>query len=210
VVSGSGNVAEHTARKLIVEGAVVLTVSDRTGYVHKASGLTIEDIDAIMMHKENGASLDTFKNQEIVFSSKNLWQSVAADAYFPCATQNEITVDDAQVIARHALLVVEGANMPLTNEATKFLHEAQILHAPGKASNAGGVAVSGLEMVQNASHYPWTRERVDNELQAIMQNIHALCVQYGSISNSPYINYLSGANIAGAIRVLEAMKKLGW
>lgn len=210
VVSGSGNVAEHTARKLVTEGAAVLTLSDRTGYVYKADGLSLADIDTLLAHKETGASFDTFENRVIVFSAKNLWQSVTADAYFPCATQNEITADDARAIAKQAQLVVEGANMPLMNEAITVLHDAHVLHAPGKASNAGGVAVSGLEMVQNASHYPWSRERVEDELQNIMQTIHAQCLKYGRTTESDYINYLNGANIAGATRVLDAMQKLGW
>jgi glutamate dehydrogenase (NADP+) len=210
VVSGSGNVAEHTARKLVADGAVVLTMSDRTGYIYKEGGLTEENIDAIVVHKESGASLDTFDNHGIVFSKKNLWQSVEADAYFPCATQNEITVADAEAIAKHAQLVVEGANMPLANNAIKVLHDARIPHAPGKASNAGGVAVSGLEMVQNTSHYPWTRERVEEELQNIMHSIHDQCLTHGRVENTNYINYLHGANIAGAMRVLNAMEKLGW
>jgi glutamate dehydrogenase (NADP+) len=210
VVSGSGNVAEHTARKLVAEGAIVLTMSDRTGYLYKESGFTINDIDTLVKHKDAGANLDTFVLEGADFSKGTPWQTVVADAYFPCATQNEIAVADATALAKHATLVVEGANMPLTNDAIKVLHEAQILHAPGKASNAGGVAVSGLEMVQNASHYPWSRERVEEELQNIMDNIHAECLKYSRASEGGYINYLNGANIAGATRVLLAMEKLGW
>jgi glutamate dehydrogenase (NADP+) len=131
-----------------------------------------------------------------------------ADAYFPCATQNEISAIDAEIIAKHAKLVVEGANMPLSNEAIKVLHEAHIPHAPGKASNAGGVAVSGLEMSQNASHYPWPRERVEEELRQIMNRIHTACKQEGKTDWG--IDYIKGANVAGAKRVLLAMEKLGW
>jgi glutamate dehydrogenase (NADP+) len=208
VVSGSGNVAEHTARKLIEEGAVVLTLSDRTGYIHAETGLTIAAIDAVVAHKATQASLDTVTIPGVTFSAENIWQTVAADAYFPCATQNEITAADAVVIAKTARLVVEGANMPLSNEAVQILHDAHILHAPGKASNAGGVAVSGLEMAQNAGHYPWTAARVEEELVQIMENIHTLCKINGQQEWG--INYVTGANIAGAKRVLEAMKKLGW
>lgn len=207
VVSGSGNVAEHTARKLVAEGAVVLTMSDRSGYLYKESGFSSEDIDSIMTHKNADGALATLALPNTTFHTTSLWQTIKADGYFPCATQNEINVDDARVIASHALLIVEGANMPLTNDAIKVLHEAHILHAPGKASNAGGVAVSGLEMVQNASHYPWARERVDEELQKIMTNIHALCVRDGKEDWG--VNYVKGANIAAAQRVLGAMKLLG-
>lgn len=141
VVSGSGNVAEHTARHLITHGAVVLTLSDRTGYLYKESGFTAEDIDVIISHKDTGANLDTLKLLGATFASGTPWQIVVADAYFPCATQNEINGPDAKVIAKHAQLVVEGANMQLSNEAMQVLHDAHIPHAPGKASNAGGVAV---------------------------------------------------------------------
>lgn len=208
VVSGSGNVAEHTARKLVAEGALVLTLSDRTGYVLKPEGLRLCDIDAIVAHKASGASLDTFENDGILFSRESLWETVVADAYFPCATQNEIDGTAATALVRHATLVVEGANMPLTNEAVGILRAAKILHAPGKASNAGGVAVSGLEMAQNASHYPWSAAEVEEKLVAIMEGIHALCVAEGAEDWG--VDYVRGANIAGAKRVLSAMEKLGW
>jgi len=208
VVSGSGNVAEHTARKLIQEGAVVLTLSDRTGYIWKESGLTATDIDAIIEHKDTGANLDILKLTNTTFATGAPWQSVVAEGYFPCATQNEVSAKDATVMAESAKLVAEGANMPLSNDAIKVLHDAHIPHAPGKASNAGGVAVSGLEMAQNASHYPWTAERVEEELVAIMERIHTLCAKEGKETWG--INYVKGANIAGAKRVLAAMEKLGW
>lgn len=208
VVSGSGNVAEYTARKLVEEGATVLTLSDRSGYVYKKDGLTPSDIDVIMNHKNNDGALASLALQGTTFHSDNLWQNVPADAYFPCATQNEIDVDGAKAIVKHAKLVVEGANMPLTNDAVAVLKNAHIPHAPGKASNAGGVAVSGLEMAQNASHYPWTQERVDEELQKIMQTIHDTCAKHGQ--EDWVVNYVKGANIAGVTRVLEAMKVLGW
>lgn len=208
VVSGSGNVAEHTARKLVEEGAVVLTLSDRTGFILKETGLTTDDIDAVIAHKHAAANLDTFKLKGVTFAVGTPWQSVVAEGYFPCATQNEVSVDDAVIMVKSAILVVEGANMPLSNDAIKVLHDAHILHAPGKASNAGGVAVSGLEMAQNASHYPWTGERVEEELVKIMENIHAQCQQEGQTKWG--IDYVKGANIAGAKRVLDAMEKLGW
>jgi glutamate dehydrogenase (NADP+) len=208
VVSGSGNVAEHTARQLVAEGAVVLTMSDRTGYLFKSSGFSEENINTIIMHKESGANLDTLAIEGASFRAGAPWQKVEADAYFPCATQNEINEADAHEIAKTAKLVVEGANMPLSNEAVSVLAKAKTLHAPGKASNAGGVAVSGLEMAQNAGHYPWSRERVEEELVAIMERIHDLCKKEGQEDWG--INYVKGANIAGAKRVLGAMEKLGW
>lgn len=208
VVSGSGNVAEHTARKLVAEGAVVLTLSDRTGYLYKESGLTTADIDAVVAHKDTGANLDTVTVLGASFVAGTPWQSVIADGYFPCATQNEITAEDAKSIAGHAILVVEGANMPLTNEAIAVLADSHVLHAPGKASNAGGVAVSGLEMAQNASHYPWTAADVEEKLVVIMERIHELCREAGQEDWG--INYVKGANLAGAKRVLSAMEKLGW
>ncbi|MFM2339932.1 MAG: hypothetical protein RLZZ360_568 [Candidatus Parcubacteria bacterium] len=207
VVSGSGNVAEHTARKLVEEGALVLTLSDRTGYLYKEAGLTVSDIDAIMAHKATDANLDSITIAGATFTLGTPWQSVAADGYFPCATQNEVSVEDAKVMAGHAKLVVEGANMPLSNEAVAVLHDAHIAHAPGKASNAGGVAVSGLEMAQNASHYPWTAADVEEKLVAIMERIHELCRESGREEWG--IDYVKGANIAGAKRVLAAMKVLG-
>lgn len=208
VVSGSGNVAEHTARKLVEEGAIVLTLSDRTGYIKKETGLSAYDIDTVINHKDSGLNLDTLKLAGAVFATGTPWQSVPAEGYFPCATQNEVSETDAVSLAKSAVIVVEGANMPLSNDAVLVLHEAQIAHSPGKASNAGGVAVSGLEMVQNASHYPWSSERVEEELVAIMERIHTLCKLEGKIDWG--IDYVKGANIAGAKRVLKAMEKLGW
>lgn len=208
VVSGAGNVAEHTARMLVEKGAIVLTMSDRSGYIHAPMGLTSASIDAIMVHKASGDDLSTLELDDILVHSGTPWQHVVAEAYFPCATQNEMTAIDAATIAPHAKLVVEGANMPLTNEAAAVLLVAQIPHAPGKASNAGGVAVSGLEMAQNAGHYPWTRERVETELIEIMNRIHELCKVEGQTEWG--IDYVKGANIAGAKRVLSAMAKLGW
>ncbi len=208
VVSGSGNVAEHTARQLVAEGAVVLTLSDRTGHIYKEAGLTTSDIDAVVAHKETGANLDTFTWPGVTFVLGAPWQTVIADGYFPCATQNEVGAEDAIVMAKHAAVVVEGANMPLSNDAIKVLADAHVLHAPGKASNAGGVAVSGLEMAQNASHYPWTAADVEEKLVVIMERIHELCQAAGQEDWG--INYVKGANIAGAKRVLAAMESLGW
>ncbi len=207
-VSGSGNVAEFTARKLIELGAVVMTLSDRGGYVYKESGFSQDDITTIMKVKQSGQNLDAVEIADTTYAAGSLWQVVKADAYFPCATQNEVSVDDAKSMVQHAKLIVEGANMPLTLEAAHVVRASGIPFAPGKAANAGGVAVSGLEMSQHASHYPWTRERVDTELRSIMNTIHQLCVENGETESG--IDYVKGANIAGFKRVFEGMKKLGW
>ena len=135
-----------------------------------------------------------------------MW-SVQADAYFPCATQNELAVDDATGLVAHAKLLVEGANMPLTAEALAVVRKSDVLYAPGKASNAGGVAVSGIEMAQNAGRYAWTCEAVETELQKIITHIHKQCVRCGK--NGDQVDYVKGANIAGFVRVFNAMKKLG-
>ncbi len=207
-VSGSGNVAEFTARKLVELGAVVLTLSDRNGYLFKETGFSQADISEIMKVKKTGQNLDAVKLSRVRYKIDSPWQAVSVEAYFPCATQNEVTEADAKAMARTAKLIVEGANMPLTLGAVKLLREAGIPFAPGKAANAGGVAVSGLEMAQHAAHYAWTRNRVDTELQAIMNNIHELCVENGKTDKG--IDYVTGANVAGFKRVFEAMKKLGW
>jgi glutamate dehydrogenase (NADP+) len=208
VVSGSGNVAEHTARKLMELGVTVLTLSDRGGYILKESGLTAEDIDAVMNIKKRGLGLDELKLDGAAYCPGKPWQTVSADIYIPAATQNEVDEVDASAIAKSAQLVVEAANMPFTEKAVKVLKEAGIPFAPGKAANAGGVAVSGLEMAQHASHFAWTREVVDMELQKIMNTIHQLAVENGTTDGK--VDYVQGANVAGFKRVFEAMKKLGW
>lgn len=208
VVSGSGNVAEYTARKLVELGVKVLTLSDRGGYLHKSEGFTPDDISVVSKAKKIGENLSEVSVMGATYKEGKPWQAVVADAYFPCATQNEMDEDDAKAIAVHAKLVVEGANMPLTEKATRVFRATGIPYGPGKAANAGGVSVSGLEMAQHAAHYAWTRERVDTELRAIMKNIHVQCVENGKTEKG--IDYVIGANIAGFKRVFEAMKKLGW
>ncbi len=209
VVSGSGNVAEFTARKLISMGSTVLTLSDRGGYVHKPDGLTHLDITHIAKEKDDGKSLADISIEGANYNEGKAWQAVAADAYFPCATQNEVDEEDAKAMVKSAKLIVEGANMPLTAEALEVVRKAETLYAPGKASNAGGVSVSGIEMAQNAGQYAWSCEKVDEELQRIMKHIHAQCVANGKGEDGS-IDYVDGANIAGFKRVVGAMKKLGW
>ncbi|HEY0964368.1 MAG TPA: NADP-specific glutamate dehydrogenase [Candidatus Paceibacterota bacterium] len=208
VVSGSGNVAEHTARKLISLDVMVLTLSDRSGYVFKPTGLSQSDIDLIMSEKKRGKDLSQIAVAGGEYKNGTPWQSVAAELYFPCATQNEVNEADAAAMAAHAKLIVEGANMPFTEKAAALVRKEGIPFAPGKAANAGGVSVSGLEMAQHASHYSWTAEEVDKKLRDIMNTIHAQCVENGKTDAG--IDYVIGANVAGFRRVFEAMKKLGW
>jgi glutamate dehydrogenase (NADP+) len=208
VVSGAGNVAEYTARKLIELGATVLTLSDRDGYLYKADGFTHKDIDAIKACKQNKNNLDTLSIDGAQYNPGKPWQSVEANAYFPCATQNELDEDDAQAIVKHAKLLIEGANMPLTSKAQTVLKKSDTVYAPGKAANAGGVTVSGIEMAQNAGHYAWSCEEIEEELQKIMIHIHDQCVAAGKTETG--IDYILGANVAGFKRVLDATKKLGW
>nr|MBP9843176.1 NADP-specific glutamate dehydrogenase [Candidatus Paceibacterota bacterium] len=208
VVSGSGNVAEHTARKLIECGVTVLTLSDRSGYIYKQSGLTLENIDVVMEIKKRGMGLNELVLDGAEYHLGKPWQIISADIYIPGATQNEVDEDDARVMIQYAKLVVEAANMPLTDRAVKVMKTAGVPFAPGKAANAGGVAVSGFEMAQHASHFAWTREVVDTELKKIMSNIHALAVENGTTDGK--VDYVRGANMAGFKRVFEAMKKLGW
>ena len=211
VVSGSGNVATHVAEKLIHEGAIPLTLSDREGYIYCKTGLRQKVVDAVKILKEkrDGKLKDLILEDGTVYFEGTVWTSVKADMYIPSATQNEITKEDAEVIVAHgAILVAEGANMPSTLEAVSVFQKAGILFGPAKAVNAGGVAVSGLEMTQNAMHLAWTREEVDVKLREIMKHIHETCVRYGKDDSG--IDYVKGANIGGFVRVFEAMRHLGY
>ena len=210
VISGSGNVATYAARKLIEEGAMVLTLSDRSGYLHKATGLTAEDINTIEAGKTNRQALTDIAIEGADYHEGKPWQAVAANLYFPCATQNEIDGADAKaIVAAGALLVAEGANMPSDLEAISVFKESDLLFGPAKAVNAGGVAVSGLEMAQNASHKPWECADVDVELRKIMADIHATCVKYGAKEDGS-VDYVDGANVGGFVRVFAGMEELGW
>lgn len=210
VVSGSGNVATHIAEKLLVEGARPVTLSDREGFIQCDAGLPTEIIEAVKVLKENrGALKDLMLPTNMTYHEGAPWKKVKADIYMPAATQNEITQSDAEAIVAHgAVLVAEGANMPSTLDAIHAFQHSGILFGPAKAVNAGGVAVSGLEMSQNASHMQWTTAEVDAELRTIMKRIHATCVQYGTKNNR--VDYVIGANVGGFVRVIDAMKHLGW
>ena len=210
-VSGSGNVAQYAVEKAMAMGARVLTVSDSSGTVIEEDGFTTEKL-AILMEVKNhlyGRVSDYAARTGARFEAgASPWQ-VPVDIALPCATQNELGIEDARtLIANGVLCVAEGANMPTTIEAAKAFEEAGVLYAPGKASNAGGVATSGLEMSQNAERISWPREEVDARLLQIMQGIHAACKQYGTRADGS-VSYVDGANIAGFVKVADAMLAQG-
>ncbi len=210
VISGSGNVAQYAAAKLLELGAEVLTMSDRGGFVYMPDGLTAEGLQEIIRLKSTRTgNLDSFAASfgYDYFPSQRPWK-VPCDMAFPCATQNELGLEDARELLRQGCtLVCEGANMPATFEAAKLFEEAHILFGPGKAANAGGVAISGIEMTQNSMRMSWSREEVDAKLQWIMKQIHANCARHGE--ENGHINYIKGANIAGFKKVADAMVACG-
>lgn len=207
VVSGSGNVAQYTVEKLIQMGAKVLTMSDSSGYIFDKDGITSEKL-AWMMDLKNvrrGRIEEYAKKFSAQFhAGKRPWE-VPCDAAFPSATQNELAESDAKaLIGNKCMAVGEGANMPSTPEAVEVFRAHKLLFAPGKAANAGGVSVSGLEMSQNSLRLSWSREEVDERLHGIMQQIHATCVNYGT-KQGDYVDYVDGANIGGFAKVADAM-----
>ena len=212
LISGSGNVAQYAAERAIQRGAKVLTVSDSGGFVRFAdSGMTEAQLQALLELKEvRRERLAVYAKEQGLefFPGKRPW-GVPTDIALPCATQNELDESDAKtLLANGCTCVAEGANMPSTLEATEAFLKAGILYAPGKASNAGGVATSGLEMSQNAIRLSWTREEVDNRLHGIMAAIHESCQRYGTRADGS-INYVQGANIAGFVKVADAMLAQG-
>ena len=206
-VSGSGNVAQYAVEKAMALGAKVVTVSDSSGTVIDEDGFTPEKL-AILMDVKNvqyGRVSDYAKKVGVAFEANMRPWRVPVDVALPCATQNELDENDARtLIANGVRCVAEGANMPSTIEAAKAFEAAGVLYAPGKASNAGGVATSGLEMSQNAIRMNWTRDEVDTRLLHIMQGIHAACLQYGKHKDGR-VSYLDGANVAGFVKVADAM-----
>ncbi|MHB8791313.1 MAG: NADP-specific glutamate dehydrogenase [Desulfobulbaceae bacterium] len=207
-VSGSGNVAQYTVEKLLELGAKVVTLSDSNGYIYKEKGLTSEDLKFVFELKNvrRGRIKECAEKLKGVkyFAGKRPWD-VACDIAFPSATQNEIDANDAKTLVKNGCFCIgEGANMPTGPEAVKVFQKAKILYAPGKAANAGGVSTSGLEMSQNSIRTAWTREEVDEKLRQIKINIHESCVKYGKQKDG-YINYVDGANIAGFVKVADAM-----
>ena len=208
LVSGSGNVAQYTVEKALQLGGKVLTLSDSDGFIYDPDGIDREKLDYVMeLKNEYRGRIREYVEQYPTaqyFEGKRPWR-IPADIALPSATQNEIDGDDARALVANGVMAVsEGANMPSTPEAVRVFQEARILYAPGKAANAGGVSVSGLEMSQNSARLSWTAEEVDQRLHGIMENIHRSCLQYGTQSDG-YVNYVKGANIAGFMKVAKAM-----
>lgn len=210
VVSGSGNVAQYAIEKCIELGAKVLTVSDSDGYVYDEKGIDSKKLAYIMELKNEKRGrikeyADKFGAKYV--AGKTPW-GVKCDVALPCATQNELNLDDAKVLIKNGVIAIaEGANMPSTADAVHEFIKAKVLFAPGKASNAGGVAVSGLEMSQNSMRLNWTRKEVDEKLHSIMKAIHSQCEKYGK--EDGFINYVKGANIGGFVKVADAMLAQG-
>ncbi len=212
VVSGSGNVAQYAVEKATQLGGKVVTMSDSAGYIYDAAGIDAAKLAHIMEIKNESRGrisdyLNKYPNAKY-FAAKRPWE-VKCDIALPCATQNELNEEEAKMlVANGCICVSEGANMPTTPEAMHVFQKAKILFAPGKASNAGGVATSGLEMSQNSLRLSWSSEEVDERLKGIMLAIHASCVKYGT-DQSGYVDYVKGANIAGFVKVADAMLAQG-
>ena len=211
VVSGSGNVSQYAAEKLIQLGAKVVTLSDSDGFIHDPEGINEEKLAFVMNLKNvrRGRIKEYAEKYKVTYIANSTPWGIPCDMAFPCATQNEINKRDAKMlIGNGCFLVSEGANMPSTPEAVEVFVNSKILYGPGKAANAGGVATSGLEMSQNSQRLPWSREEVDEKLHRIMVNIHKTCVKYGTEADG-YINYVKGANIGGFIKVADSMLAQG-
>jgi len=212
VISGSGNVAQYAAEKATQLGGKVITMSDSSGYIHDAEGIDAEKLAHVMYLKNEKRAriseyVDKYPSATFVKGGKP-W-GITCDIALPCATQNELDGDAAKtLLGNGCVCVVEGANMPSTPEAIHEFHTAKILFAPGKASNAGGVATSGLEMSQNSLRISWSREEVDERLKGIMSDIHDSCIEYGKEEDG-FVNYVKGANIAGFVKVADAMLAQG-
>lgn len=210
-VSGSGNVAQYTVDKLITLGAKVVTLSDSDGYIYDPDGIDREKWNYVMELKniERGRIREYAEKYGVKYVAGARPWNEKCDIALPSATQNEIDGDDARALLKNGVIAVsEGANMPSTPEAIAEFQKAKILYAPGKASNAGGVSVSGLEMTQNSERLNWSSEEVDNKLHNIMKSIHEACIRYGTQPDG-YINYVKGANIAGFMKVAKAMMAQG-
>ncbi len=211
-ISGAGNVAQYATEKATELGGKVVTLSDSSGYIYDADGINAEKL-AFVMELKNvkrgriSEYVEKYPNAQF-FKGERPW-AVKCDVALPCATQNELNEEEAKtLVANGCICVAEGANMPTTPEAIEVLQKAKVLFAPGKASNAGGVATSGLEMSQNSLRFNWTREEVDEKLKNIMKDIHESCVTYGTQADG-YVDYVKGANVAGFVKVAEAMMAQG-
>ncbi len=212
VVSGSGNVAQYAVEKVNALGGKVVTLSDSNGYIYDPKGIDAEKLQYVFDLKNvfRGRIKEYAEKypEAQYFEGERPW-GVKCEIALPCATQNEISGEDAQkLVDNGCFCVAEGANMPSTPEAIEVFHKNKVLFAPGKAANAGGVATSGLEMCQNSMRLMWTPQEVDQRLHGIMKNIHAACVKYGTEENG-YINYVKGANVAGFLKVANAMLAQG-
>jgi glutamate dehydrogenase (NADP+) len=212
VISGSGNVATHAAEKIVQLGGKVLTLSDSGGFIHDPDGITQEKIDWVKTHKTHRRGRIEDYVREFPRASftegKTPW-GVPCDVALPCATQNELNGEDARtLVANGCKAVSEGANMPTDLDGVHAFRAAKLLYAPGKAANAGGVAVSGLEMSQNSERRAWKEEELQQMLKDIMAGIHATCAQYGD-QGGGYIDYVKGANIGGFKKVADAMLAFG-
>ena len=209
-ISGSGNVAQYACEKATELGAKVVTLSDSSGYIYDANGIDAEKLAFIMELKNvrRGRIKEYADKFGCEFHEGERPWGVKCDIALPCATQNELNEEEAKnLVTNGCICVSEGANMPSTPEAIEVFQNAKILFAPGKASNAGGVATSGLEMSQNSLKINWTREEVDEKLKQIMKDIHSSCIKYGT--EGKYIDYVKGANIAGFVKVADAMLDQG-
>ena len=210
-ISGSGNVAQYAAEKCIQLGAKVLTLSDSSGFIYDPDGINQEKLDFVMDLKNNKRGriseyVDKFKKAKF-YKNKTPW-AISCEIALPCATQNELNLIDAKTLVKNGCVCIsEGANMPCTPDSIMFFKKNKLLYAPGKASNAGGVAVSGLEMAQNSLRFSWSRDEVDNKLKEIMFDIHNSCIEHGN--ENGFIDYEKGANIAGFIKVADAMLAQG-
>ncbi|WP_425656623.1 NADP-specific glutamate dehydrogenase [Tenacibaculum ascidiaceicola] len=212
VISGSGNVAQYATEKATQLGAKVVTLSDSSGYIYDEDGIDAEKLAFVQELKNVKRGriheyVEKYPSAKF-FKGERPW-GTKCDVALPCATQNELNGEEAKALVDNGCIcVAEGANMPSTPEAIEVFHNAKILFAPGKASNAGGVATSGLEMSQNSLRLSWTREEVDSKLHSIMNNIHEACVKYGT-QEGGYVDYVKGANIAGFVKVADAMLDQG-
>jgi glutamate dehydrogenase (NADP+) len=213
VVSGSGNVATHAVEKILHLGGKPVTLSDSGGYIHDADGISQEKLDWVKAHKtkRRGRIEDYAKEFKgaTFHEGKRPWE-VPCDLAVPCATQNELNGEDAKTLIKNGCMgVCEGANMPTDLDGVHVFKDAQILYGPGKAANAGGVAVSGLEMSQNSARISWKEDELQTLLRDIMDGIHERCLEYGGVAGTQHIDYVQGANIAGFKKVADAMLAYG-
>jgi glutamate dehydrogenase (NADP+) len=211
-ISGSGNVAQYAAEKVIELGGIVVTLSDSSGYIHDPDGINKEKLAYVMELKNiKRGRLSEYADRfgcKYIEGGSRPW-NVKCDIALPCATENEVSGAEAQILVDNGCICVsEGANMPSTPDAVEVYLKSKILYGPGKAANAGGVATSGLEMSQNSLRLSWTREEVDKRLHTIMVNIHKSCVKYGK--EGDFVNYVKGANIGGFVKVADAMMAQGY